>query len=203
MNNVLLDDLPTEWHRYKLNTGFEIGIQLMQVQYDNSINEYDKADTFLWLLFGDCESLRDHPEGEEFVECFQWFLNGWFHDNPDPESQNSRERVVDYDVDQWRIYADFRQIYGIDLAKVEYMHWWMFSGLLWNMPYRQSSFLQVVQTRQERPRNGASAEERRNLSKMKKIYAIEQLDEKKEYTEEEKNSIDEFDRMMEERRGRK
>ena len=38
---------------------------------------------------------------------------------------------------------------------------------------------------------------------MKKIYAIEQLDEKKEYTEEEKNSIDEFDRMMEERRGRK
>ena len=111
--------------------------------------------------------------------------------------------MVDYDVDQWRIYADFRQIYGIDLAKVEYMHWWMFSGLLWNMPYRQSSFLQVVQTRQERPRNGASAEERRNLSKMKKIYAIEQLDEKKEYTEEEKNSIDEFDRMMEARRGRK
>ena len=46
MNNVLLDDLPTEWHGYKLNTGFEIGIQLMQVQYDNSINEYEN-----FLLF--------------------------------------------------------------------------------------------------------------------------------------------------------
>ena len=202
MNNVLLDDLPTEWNGYQLNTGFDIGIQIMQIQYDNTITEYEKHDMLLWLLFGDGEETREHPCGEDFYECFKWFLNGWFHDNPDPESQNSRERVVDYDVDQWRIYADFRQIYGIDLAETDYMHWWKFCGLLWNMPYRQSSFLQVVQTRQERPRNGASAEERRNLQKRKMIYALEQLEEKKEYTEEEKNAIDAFDRMMEERRGK-
>ena len=202
MNNVLLDDLPTEWNGYQLNTGFDIGIQIMQIQYDNTITEYEKHDMLLWLLFGDGEETREHPCGEDFDECFKWFLNGWFHDNPDPESQNSRERVVDYDVDQWRIYADFRQIYGIDLAETDYMHWWKFCGLLWNMPYRQSSFLQVVQTRQERPRNGASAEERRSLQKRKMIYALEQLEEKKEYTEEEKNAIDAFDRMMAERRGK-
>ena len=203
MNNVLLDDLPTEWHRYKLNTGFEIGIQLMQVQYDNSINEYDKADTFLWLLFGDGESLREHPEGEEFVECFQWFLNGWFHDNPDPESQNSRERLVDYDVDQWRIYADFRQIYGIDFESIDYMHWWMFCGLLWNMPFKQSSFLQVVSKRQEKPVSGSTPEYRKALAKAQKIYALDQPEQKREYTEDEKNAIDEYDRMMAEIRGRK
>ena len=202
MNNVLFEDLPTEWNGFLLNTGFDIGIQLMQVQYDNSLTEYEKADMLLWLMFGDENGLREHPQGEDFVECFRWFVNGWFHDNPDPDAQNSRERVVDYDVDQWRIYADFLQIYGINLA-VTNMHWWKFCGLLWNMPYRKSSFLQVVQTRQERPRTGAGAEERMNLQKLKKRYALEQLEEKKEYTEEEKSAIDSFDRMMAERRGRK
>lgn len=202
MNNVLLDDLPTEWKGYHLNTGYDIGIQLMQVQYDNALTEYEKSDIFLWLLFGDEDELRDHPNGEELAECFQWFINGWFHDNPDPDAQNERARVVDYDVDQWRIYADFRQIYGIDLAKTD-MHWWKFCGMLWNMPYRQSSFLQVVHTRQERPRTGASAEERQNLIRRKKMYELDQLEEKKEYTEKEKAAIDDFDRMMAERRGRK
>lgn len=202
MNNVLLDDLPTEWNGYIVNTGFDIGIQLMQVQYDNTLTEYEKIDMFLWLLFGDEDGLRDHPKGEDFTECFKWFINGWFHDNPDPDAQHSRERVVDYDVDQWRIYADFIQIYGINLAVTD-MHWWMFCGLLWNMPYRQSSFLQVVQTRQERPRAGASAEERQSLLRWKKMYELEQPEEKKEYTEKEKAAIDDFDRMMAERRGRK
>lgn len=202
MNNILLDDLPNEWNGYRINTDFSIGIQLMQVQYDNSLNEYEKFSAYLWLLFGDEEEIREHPEGEEFIECFKWFVNGWFHDNPDTEDQESHERVVDYDVDQWRIYADFRQIYGINLEE-ENMHWWKFCGLLWNMPYKLSSFLQVVHTRQERPRNGASAEERRNLQKLQRKYALEQPEVKKEYTEEEKNSIDEFDRMMAELRGKR
>lgn len=202
MNNVLLDELPTEWNGYRINTGFDIGIQLMQAQYDKSLTEYEKADIFLWLMFGEDDRLREHPQGDDFIECFKWFINGWFHDHPDPDAQNSRERVVDYDVDQWRIYADFRQIYGIDLCVTD-MHWWMFCGLLWNMPYRKSSFLQVVQTRQERPRTGASAEERRNLIRRKKMYELDQLEEKKEYTEEEKNAIDDFDRMMAEKRGKK
>lgn len=202
MNNVLLDELPTVWNGYKLNTGFDIGIQLMQVQYDKSLTEYEKYDEFLWLLFGEDDVLREHPVGKDFEECFQWFLNGWFHDNSDSNEQDSHERVVDYDVDQWRIYADFLHIYSIDLAVTD-MHWWRFCGLLWNMPYKLSSFQQVVATRQERPGKGASAEERQRLRKLKKIYALEQLEEKKEYTEEEKNAIDDFDRMMAERRGRK
>lgn len=201
MENVLLDALPEEWNGYRLNTGFDIGIQIMQAQYDNSITGYEKYEMFRWLLFGEDDRLREHPQGEEFEECLRWYLNGWFHDNPDPE-EKEKGRVVDYDVDQWRIYADFLQIYGIDLEKTD-MHWWKFCGLLWNMPYRLSSFLQVVSTRQERPKKGANSEERRRLRKMQQIYALEQPEEKKEYTEEEKKAIDEFDRMMAERRGGK
>lgn len=206
MNNVLIDDLPKKWHGYKVNTDFTIGIQMLQAKYDRELTDYEKSDMFVWLMFADEdengeEFLRNHPQGQELGECVEWFLSGWFHDNPNPDGDKTR--VIDYDVDQWRIYADFRQIYGIDLTVVDYMHWWMFSGLLWNMPCKLSSFLQVVSKRQEKPDNNMSAEYRKELRKTQQIYALDQPEEKKEYTEEEKTAIDDYDRMMAEIRGRK
>ena len=188
-----------------MNTDFTIGIQMLQAKYDRALTDYEKSDMFVWLMFADAdenreEYLRDHPQGQGLGECVEWFLSGWFHDNPNPDGDKTR--VVDYDVDQWRIYADFRQIYGIDLATVDYMHWWMFCGLLWNMPYKLSSFLQVVSKRQEKPDNNMSAEYRKELRKTQQIYALDQPEEK-EYTEEEKTAIDDYDRMMAEIRGRK
>ena len=206
MNNVLIDELPTEWHGYEVNTDFTVGIQMLQVKYDRELTDYEKSDMFVWLMFAaedenGGEYLRAHPKGAELAKCIEWFLSGWFHDNPDSDGDHTR--VVDYDVDQWRIYADFRQIYGIDLAVVDSMHWWMFCGLLWNMPYKLSSFLQVVSKRQEKPSNNTSAEYRKALAKAQEIYALDQPEQKKEYTEEEKAAIDDYDRMMAELRSGK
>lgn len=206
MNNVLIDDLPEEWHGYKVNTDFTIGIQMLQVKYDRDLTDYEKSDVFVWLMFADedengKEYLRDHPQGVELSKCVEWFLSGWFHDNPSEDGDKAR--VVDYDVDQWRIYADFRQIYGIDLAAGQSMHWWMFCGLLWNMPYKLSSFLQVVGKRQEKPTKGSTPEYREALKKAQKMYALDQLVQKKEYTKEETERIDDYDRMMAEIHGRK
>lgn len=198
MNNVLVDALPEEWNGYAVNTDFTIGIQMMQAQYDNAIAGFEKTDSLMYLLFADEDgSLREHPEGEEFVKCVNWFLNGWFHDRPD--ARKDKIRNVDYDVDQWRIYADFLQVYGIDLSSTD-MHWWKFCGLLWNMPYRQSAFQQVVYARTAVPDRNSGAEERKRIRENKKKYALEQLNEPKEYTAEEKSAIDAYDRMMAERR---
>ena len=206
MNNILIDELPTEWRGYQVNTDYTIGIQMLQAKYDRELTDYEKSDMFVWLMFADEdengeEYLRDHPQGAELSECVEWFLSGWFHDNPDPDGD--KMRTVDYDVDQWRIYADFRQIYGIDLAAGQSMHWWMFCGLLWNMPYKLSSFLQVVGKRQEKPTKGSTPEYREALKKAQKMYALDQPEQKKEYTKEETERIDDYDRMMAEIHGRK
>lgn len=89
MNNVFLDDLPEEWNGYKVNTDFTIGIQMLQAKYDCALTDYEKSDMFVWLMFADAdengeEYLRDHPQGKDLGECVEWFLSGWFHDNPDP-----------------------------------------------------------------------------------------------------------------------
>ena len=153
MINVMLDPLPDEWHGYEINTSFRIGIQVLLVQYDKELNEYEKSDALIWLLFDD----REHPDGEELQECVEWFLNGWFHDKSG--SSQDKRRLIDYDVDQWRIYADFRQIYGIDLS-LDDMHWWMFNGLLWNMPHERSAFMQVIEIRRKKITSKMGREEK-------------------------------------------
>ena len=53
MNNVFLEDLPEEWHGYKVNTDFTIGIQMLQAKYDRGLTDYEKSDIFVWLMFAD------------------------------------------------------------------------------------------------------------------------------------------------------
>ena len=127
-------------------------------------------------------------------------MNGWFHDKSG--SSQDKRRLIDYDVDQWRIYADFRQIYGIDLS-LDDMHWWMFNGLLWNMPHEQSSFQQVIEIRRKKVTGKMGNEERKAVQEAQQIYALDQPEVKKEYTENEKGAIDEYDRMMAEIRAKK
>lgn len=194
MINVMLDPLPTQWNGFEINTSFRIGIQIFILEYDKELSDYEKSLHIVDLMFDD----RPHPYGEELQECITWFLNGWFHDKPGSSKDN--RRLVDYDIDQWRIYADFRKIYGIDLSLDE-MHWWTFNGLLWNMPYKQSAFMDVINIRKKKIEAKMSAKEKEAIAEAQKVYGLEQPE--TEYTEDEKSKIDDYDRMMKEIRKKK
>lgn len=194
MINVMLDSLPTQWNGFEINTSFRIGIQIFILEYDKELSDYEKSIHIVDLMFDG----RSHPYGEELQECITWFLNGWFHDKPGSSKDN--RRLVDYDIDQWRIYADFRKIYGIDLSLDE-MHWWTFNGLLWNMPYKQSAFMEVINIRKKKIEDKMSAKEKEAIADAQKLYGLDQPE--TEYTEDEKSKIDDYDRMMEEIRKKK
>lgn len=194
MINVMLDPLPTQWNGFEINTSFRIGIQIFILEYDKELSDYEKSIHIVDLMFDG----RSHPYGEELQECITWFLNGWFHDKPGSSKDN--RRLVDYDIDQWRIYADFRKIYGIDLSLDE-MHWWTFNGLLWNMPYKQSAFMEVINIRKKKIETKMSVKEKEAIAEAQKVYGLEQPE--TEYTEDEKSKIDDYDRMMEEIRKKK
>lgn len=201
MNNVLLDYLPTEWNGYEVNTWYQVGIQIAQVQNDDDLAESERIQLIVELMFSNEDgTLRDFPIGNDFVECVKWFMTGWNHDKESKEK--NRKILVDYDIDQWRIYADFLQIYGIDLNKSG-MHWWMFNGLLWNMPYRNSSFMNVIEIRKKEIHSKMSKEEKASIQKAQEVYGLGTVDKEETYTSEEIEKIDEFDRMMEEIRRKK
>lgn len=200
MENVLYDPLPEEWNGYQVNTWFQIGIQVYKTYDDDTLLDFEKDSIIKYLLFGDeDDNVREHPEGEELEECIKWFLNGWSHDNP--SKRVNKQKVMDFYNDQWRIYADFRQIYGINLNDAD-LHWWEFNGLLWNMPHKQSSFLQVVEMRRKEIRKNMSKEEQAFIREAKEVYALKQPESERKFTPKEKGKIDDFDRMMKERRNK-
>lgn len=201
MNNILLDPLPDEWHGYKVNTWFQVGVQIYIIKYDNALANWERTQLILELLFDDYDGeLREHPVGKELDECISWFLNGWYHDRPGKDK--GQLRSMDFDIDQYRIYADFMQIYHIDLSDSE-MHFWKFMGLLWNMPYKYSSFLQAVNIRTREIKANMSAEEKRAIADAQAVYALDQPEKKKEYTKEQIKSIDSYDAKMAKARAKK
>lgn len=194
MFNVLVEDFPTEWEGYAINTGFHIGVQISLLMDDEFVPDNFKSLILLELLFGNEDgSIRAYPtDPEELQECVLWFLNGWHTDNAVDNPDN--EKVMDYQVDQGRIYADFLQIYGIDLAETE-MHWWRFQWLLWNMPNKYSSFLQTIEIRTRKPSKGASHEEIKAIKDAQAIYSLKKK-KRKEYTKEEEKKIDDVDLLI-------
>lgn len=195
MNNVLLDELPEEWNGYRINTSFRIGIQIFLIQEDETLSDYERMPLIISLLFEqDNEETVSFPVGKELEECIRWFMNGWCHDKSPADTD--KRRILDFDIDQWRIYADFRQIYGINLNEVD-MHWWEFMGMLWNMPQDQSSFLQVIDIRKKKIKAKMSKEEKEAIKKAQHVYGLEtsNSNQKREYSDEEKQKMDDVDRI--------
>lgn len=192
MNNVLLDELPEAWNGYKMNTGFRIGIQIFLIQEDDTLDDYERIPLIISLLFEQDDEKLAYPKGEELGECIRWFMNGWCHDKSPLETE--KRRIMDFDIDQWRIYADFRQIYGINLNEAD-LHWWEFMGMLWNMPQSQSSFLQVIDIRRKKIKAKMSKEEKDAIKKAQYVYGLDDggSRQKREYTEKEMQRMDDVD----------
>lgn len=203
MINVLYQPLPTEWEGYKVNTDFRIGIQISLLLDDDSVTPYEKAELVLELLFcNDDGSIRPYPSNEKDIgDLLTWFMSGWNTDNTPEDAK--RQKIMDYNKDQWRIYADFMQIYHIDLNSIEYLHFWAFMAMLWSMPGRLSSFLQVIEIRQREIKPKMGREEKAAITKAQRIYAIKQPKQEKELTDEQNNKIDDFDKLRSEQMAKK
>ena len=73
--------------------------------------------------------------------------------------------------------------------------------MIWNMPRRLSSLMEVIEIRQKKIEKNMSSKEKDAIRNAQNEYALEQPE--KEYTSEEKEKIDDYDRMMEEIRKQK
>lgn len=162
MFNVLLDKYPENYKGYPIDSDFQTGIQISQCLVDDELSEYERVAVACKLLF------KMMPENiNECVEGITWFLNGWSTDNH--KKSDSKEQVIDFDQDQWRIYAAFKSQYGIDL-NTDKMHWFSFMGLLSNL--EECAFTRVIGIRQQKITGKMSADGRRALKEAKLIYCI-------------------------------
>lgn len=160
--NILLDELPTSWGEYELNTDFRVGIQIMQAMTDSELSEHEKFYVINRLLFKTLGADID-----EIAECVEWFLSGWNHDNV--ISSGHPETAISFDNDHGRIYSAFMSQYHINLNTAE-MHFWEFMILLTNL--EECAFTRVIDIRTKKITSKMSKEEKEAYNRGKKIYSI-------------------------------
>lgn len=167
MFNVMLDELPDMWEGFPIDTDFRIGVQISQIMEDKDLSDNEKWGTSAELLF---RGIR--PDPQYYSDAILWFLQEWNHDNN--KKAKDRTRVLDYDIDQWRLYSAFKAQYGIDLNTVN-MHYWQFMGMLTTL--NECAFTRVVDVRLKKLRSNMTKEEKQILIDQKTIYGFEQLQE--------------------------
>jgi len=184
MFNILLDDLPTSWNGYPIDSDFQTGIQICQLLADADFTNTERAHGATRLLFPE-----EIPPVEESLNALEWFLNEFNHDNHGKETSNIK--IMDWDIDQWRIYSAFLTQYGIDLNQ-ERMHWFTFMGLISCL--EECAFTRVMEIRKKKVISKMSQEEKLALKKAKQTYQIVQ-DKKEEAKEKEDQAVEMFNRL--------
>ena len=116
----------------------------------------------------------------------KWFLTEYHHDNNTGEKNDTP--VMDFDTDQWRIYAAFLNQYQIDLNTAQ-MHWFVFMGLLANI--QDCALTNVMNIRQKKISPKMSMEEKNAIKKAKKVFALRPVEERPLSAKEQK-AVDEF-----------
>lgn len=164
MFNVLLDRLPDEYEGYPIDADFRTGIQITMCMSDPDLTKNEKLYTALDLLF---------PEGfpsdiNAACEGLNWFMSGWITDNQTKKSGDSVP-VMDFDMDQWRIYAAFLEKYQINL-NTDTLHFWEFMGLL--NALEDCSFINVIQLRQKKIDPKMGQDYKKTMQEQKERYAI-------------------------------
>lgn len=191
MFNVMLDPLPSDWNGYQIDSDFRSGIQICMVLEDQSLSDMEKLAASAELLFPLIQ-----PEIQDIQETVEWFLSGWNLDNIQKSNKsNDTVRILDFNIDQWRIYSAFKHQYGIDLNTVE-LHYWQFMGLLTTL--EECAFTRVIDIRQKKTKNKMSKEEKEAILKAKKIYSLGE--QKENLSEEEKEKKQEAMEIFEKMR---
>lgn len=185
MFNVMLDRLPTEYKGYLINSDFRIGIQMFQALSDAELSEMEQIYKACELLFY-VDGVEQFPDMQTMQEGVQWFLSGWYTDNPVEDKKESR-KDMDYDVDQWRIFSAFLTQFGINLNEAD-MHFWVFMGLLSTL--EECAFTRIVDIRTKKIDPKMKPSDKEELRKVKERYALEHVEE--QMTPQEKADYENF-----------
>lgn len=130
MNLLLETGLPEELGGVAIYPDFRNMIRFELALRDESLTDWQKLSVGLSQLFEELPG-----DSAQALQLLLWF---YFRGQPPEEKEGGipdpAERAFDFEQDAGRIYAAFLQAYGMDLVRVEYLHWWAFLALLENLP---------------------------------------------------------------------
>ena len=158
---ILTDAPPEVWRGVKINTSYRTALRFFQVLSED-IPERKKADKIIRLFF------TELPYNQNDI----WdFIMYFMRCGKESNEESDDEKTFDFFIDASRIYSAFYQTYNIDLLTND-LHWWVFMALFESIP-DNTKFMQIIEIRTKKTSKHDSAEYKRQLSKLKEIYSLE------------------------------
>lgn len=185
--------IEVEGKKYKINTDFRVAIKCGKIAENGDINDVERAMAIIYLLFGE-KALDDTHNLEKLLELAEKYLRC----GKDIIEEQTSEEMQDFDFgeDMPYIEASFMSDYHIDLEGKK-MHWWKFMKLINGLSnselgnccvlnnVRNIRNLDVTKIKDEK--------ERQKMIDAKQAVALKKN--KKQYSQEEEDNIDEFNRL--------
>lgn len=184
--SILTEDLPNSvfinGEEHKIDMSFDNIIKIYDMLSDDELTDYEQIVLGIQMLFDkQFHELSKEENITLWVETFKALMNNKEEDNYikdikgniiKKKDDGSGVRLVDFIQDADYIYASFMKDYGIDLNKERgKMHYYKFRSLF-NGLSSETIMMKIIDIRQRKIDPKLKGEDRRQLEKAKKQYAL-------------------------------
>lgn len=173
--NILIDKLPCSVIVDNIDTDivsdFRTSILFEQLMKDNSVNDDVKIELALNLYFPKQYIINTVDAVNKII----WFYSGGKDiKESSGKSNSSNINIYDFEQDADYIYAAFMEQYKIDLADIDYLHWWKFKSLFYGLN-KDIQLSKIMFYRSVELTDDMTKNERKFYRDMKKLYALEDM----------------------------
>lgn len=166
--SILTEDLPTTLLGVPIRTDYRVMVTVELLLRDPALPPAQKIFQALDLLFP-----QPPAQGAEAAwESLLWYYRGG-QPVPEPEKGAGQgapaRRVYDYEADAERIYAAFRQVYGVDLQAGP-LHWWAFRAMLLSLP--ESCLMGQIMGVRAADTSRLKGPEKKRVQRLQRLFAI-------------------------------
>ncbi len=173
--NILIDKLPCAVIVDNINTDivsdFRTSILFEQLMKDNSVNDDAKIELALNLYFPKQYIINTVDAVNKII----WFYSGGKDiKESSGKSNSSNINIYDFEQDADYIYAAFMEQYKIDLADIDYLHWWKFKSLFYGLN-KDIQLSKIMFYRSVELTDDMTKNERKFYRDMKRLYALEDM----------------------------
>ncbi|MCL2588374.1 MAG: bacteriophage Gp15 family protein, partial [Oscillospiraceae bacterium] len=161
--------LPYEIDGTPISPDFRNMLRVETIAADESLTQAHKVSLMLNQLYPELpDDLAKAYEG------LTWFIHrGNMPDTDRPRAQSKR-KAYDFTQDASLIFSAFFATYGINLAEVEFLHWWEFLALFEGLP--EDVLIRKVMYWRSCDVSKLSKEEKKHVLEMRKHFAIKQAE---------------------------
>lgn len=151
---------------YAIETDFREWIRFLELAKDEEVPWQIKCQLILqWFT-------SEVPEDiEQAIYALGDFCFGYSDSDDQAEGRGRTKPVYSFEQDADCIYTAFREVYGINLQTVPYMHWWEFQTLLLGLP-EKTEIKQRMMYRSIDLRDVKDKNERKRIQKIQKSIAL-------------------------------